>query len=65
MLIPVMTFTQYPYDVSLLTDEGHCQWFVMMQQGTFIKFLAALGCSHGLDLFDFCVEKIRDKGWVN
>lgn len=65
MLTPVMTFNQYPYHIFLLTDEGNCQWLVMMQKGTSIKFLSALGCSHGWALFDLCVQKIRNEGWVN
>ena len=65
MLTPVMQYAELGYDVSLLTDELHCQWFVMVRRGTEAKFLACVGCVHGLDLFDMCVQKVRNNQWLS
>jgi len=61
MFTPVMQYIEEGYNISLITDELRCQWFVMVND----KLLPCLGCQHGLDMFDGCVNKIREERTMN
>jgi len=58
VLTPVMCFSEGPNNISLLTDESRCQWYVVVND----KMLPCLGCQHGLDMFDVCMTMVRKGG---
>ena len=60
-----MTYLHNGYEVLLLTDELHAQWYVSLSDGTSQKLLTCLGCAHGLRIFDETVDRIRKDKWLN
>jgi len=59
--IPVMQYSEEGIDIKLLTDESHCLWYVCVNE----KAVQCLGCQQGLDIFDGCIERARERRVLN